>query len=287
MFGLGKKRDFLLKLLGSGVFLFGLSYVSWGYTWLGLLGLFFMSVAMHYRSTYWLLKKLDLGPVLKEVDDVHLSPVLDRLAKKYEIRKPKIFKTKTPSPLVLGLGHKEDSIIAYSEPFFNKLSLSEKEALLEIAFMKIETEFSRNLEFVTHLNSLLLFVGSKMDLVIAFIIGLKRNKNTPNQHYVIFARLSVLAIRTINFLYMNQKVFYRFDESVYHSNPHLALALNKTLIYSPLEKKSVNPLLGPFNFCNFPRYVNWHKYLEIQPDIETRLSGFQKDRNLMLQSLTI
>lgn len=287
MFGLGKKREFLLKLFCGGFLLVGLSFVSWGYSWVGLFAIFILSLALHYKSTHWILKKLDLGPEPTSIDDIHLTPVLGRLAKKYEVNMPKLYRTKTPAPLVLGLGHRDDSIIAYSEPFFNKLSSSEKEALLEIAFQKIESEFCRNIEFVTHLNSMILFVGSKLDLVIAFVIGLKRNKNIESQHYVIFSRFSLVAIRLINYFYMNAKVFQRFDESTYQNNPHLALALNKTLIYSPLEKKSVDPLLCPFNFCNFPRYVHWHRHLEIQPDIESRLSGFQKDRNLMLQSLTI
>lgn len=287
MFGLGKKREFLLKLFCGGLLIVGLSFVSWGYAWIGLFAIFILSLALHYNSTYWILKKLDLGPEPTSIDDIHLSPVLGRLAKKYEVNTPQLYRTKIPAPLVLGLGHRDASIIAYSEPFFNKLSPAEKEALLEIAFQKIESEFCHNIEFVTHLNSLILFIGSKMDLVIAFVIGLKRNKNIESQHYVIFSRFSLVAIRLINYFYMNTKVFQRFDESTYQNNPHLALALNKTLIYSPLEKKSVDPLLCPFNFCNFPRYVLWHRHLEIQPDIESRLSDFQKDKNLMLQSLTI
>lgn len=287
MFGLGKKREFLLKLLCGGIFIFLLSFVSWGYAWAGIIVIASLSLALHYKSTDWILHKLDLGPEPRAIDDIHLTPVLERLAKKYEISVPKIYRTNTPAPLVLGLGHKDNCVIAYSGPFFNKLSLSEKEALLEIACNKIESEFCRNIEFVTHLNSLILNIGSKMDLVIAFVIGLKRNKNIESHHYILFSRLSVSLIRVINYFYMNKKVFHKFDVNTYQSNPHLALALNKTLIYSPLEKKAVNSLLCPFNFCNFPRYVPWHKHFEMQPSIENRLNGFQKDRNLMLQSLTI
>jgi hypothetical protein len=287
MLGLGKKREFLLKLLCGGLLLFGLSLVSWGLIWVGLVFILVISIALHYNSTRWILKKLDLGPEAHNSDDVHISPIIKALANKYEITKPLIYKTKTPGPLVLGLGSKEASVIAISEPFFNKLTLNEKEALLEIAIHKIETEFCKNIEFVTHLNSLILFIGSKLDLVIAFAIGLKRNKNVETYHYVLFTRFSVFIIRIINYFYMNKKIFSKFDEITYQNNSHLVLALNKTLIYSPLEKKTINPLLCPFNFCNLPRYVSWHKHLEIQPDIETRLFDLQKDKNLMLESLTI
>ena len=287
MFGLGKKREFLLKLACYGIILFGLSFAGWAFLWLGLLLLLTVSITLYYNSTSWILKKLDLGPETQASEDIHLVPILEQLAKKYEIKKPTLYKVKTPSPLVLGLGSRDSSAIAYSEPFLNKLSTSEKEALLEIAVHKIESEFCKNIEFVTHLNSLILFVGSKLDLIIAFIIGLKRNKKTETQHYILFSRFSMMGIRAINYFYMNRKVFAKFDDITYQINPHLVLALNKTLIYSPLEKKSVNPLLTPFNFCNFPRYVQWHRYFEIQPEIENRLNSFQSDRNLMLQSLSI
>lgn len=287
MFGLGKKREFLLKLLCYGIILFSFSFIGWGFVWLGLLLVFALTIALHYNSTNWILKKLDLGPDLRSSEDIHLGPILERLSKKYEIQKPTLYKVKTPAPLVLGLGSRDKSVIAYSETFLNKLSSNEKEALLEIAIHKIESEFCKNIEFVTHLNSLILFIGSKLDLVIAFIIGLKRNKNINNQYYILFSRFSVVGIKIINYFYMNKKVFLNFDTVTYQNNPHLVLALNKTLIYSPLEKKSVPPLLCPFNFCNFPSYVSWHRHFEVQPNIETRLNNFQKDRNLMLQSLTI
>lgn len=287
MFGLGKKREFLLKLLCYGIILFGLSFAGWAFLWLGLLLVLTVSITLHYNSTQWILKKLDLGPDTQSSEDIHLVPIVEQLAKKYEINKPTLYKVKTPSPLVIGLGSRDSSYIAYSEPFLNKLSTSEKEALLEIAVHKIESEFCRNIEFVIHLNSLILFIGSKLDLVIAFIVGLKRNKKTETQHYILFSRFSMLAIRLVNHFYMNKKVFVKFDDITYQNNPHLALALNKTLIYSPLEKKSVPPLLCPFNFCNFPRYVHWHRYFEVQPEIESRLNNFQSDRNLMLQSLSI
>lgn len=287
MFGLAKKREFLLKLVCYGVLLFALSFTNWIFICCGLALMLIVAVTLHYQSTNLILNKLDVGPNSTPSEDIHLAPILERLTQKYEIKKPTVYKTNTPSPLVLGLGDKNSGIIAYSQPFFDKLSSNEKEALLEIAIHKIESEFCKNIEFVTHLNSLLLFIGSKLDLIIAFIVGLKRNKDIQGQHYIFFSRISMVFLRVINYVYMNPKFFKQFDEITYQNNHHLSIALSKTLIYSPLEKKSINPLLCPFNFCNFPRYVYWQRHFEIQPQIETRLKNFQKSKNLMLQSLTI
>ncbi len=287
MLGLGKRREFLLKLLISGFFLISLSIVSWAMVWFGVLMIATVSILLHYYSTQWILSKLDLGPDAINKDDVHISPVLERLAKKYEIQKPSLYKSKSPTPLVMGLGSKESSVICISELFFNKLSQEEKESLLELAVIKIESEFCKNTEFIVHINSVILFIGSRLDLVIAIIVGLKKNKNINTHHYIFFSRISLILIRAINYFYMNEKTFLKFDETTYQNNTHLILALNKTWIYSPLEKKSTHPLLSPFNFCNFPRYVNWHKHLEVQPAIDFRTHDLQKDKNLMLESLTI
>ncbi len=214
MFGLGKKRDFLLKLFSSGILLFGLSFTNWIFTIGALVVLIGFFLLLHYQSTNWLIGKLDLGPNSRPFEDIHLAPMLDRLTIKYEINKPALYRVQIPSPLVIGLGDKSSSAIVYSQPFFDKLSLNEKEALLEIAIYKIESEFCKNIEFVTHLNSLILFFGSKLDLLIAFIIGLKRNKKIESQHYIIFSRFSMLFLRLINYFYMDQKFFKQFDETL-------------------------------------------------------------------------
>lgn len=287
MLGLGKRREFLLKFLISGLFLLLLSLISWAMVWFGVLIIGVLSILLNYYSTYWILKKLDLSPEDQSRDDIYITPILERLSKKYEIEKPLLYKTKSPSPLVLSLGSKEMSMICISEIFFKKLSQPEKESLLELAIIKIESEFCKNTEFIVHVNSLILFIGSRLDLIIALIIGLKKNKNIDTHHYILFSRISMILIRLINYFYMNKKIFLKFDEITYQNNTHLILALNKTSIYSPLEKKSTHPLLSPFNFCNFPRYVNWHKHLDVQPTINERTHSLQKDKNLMLESLTI
>lgn len=287
MLGLGKRREFTLKLIVGLIFLFTLSLIGWGAIWVGVLTLASTSFFLKHRSTSLVLKKLDLGPDSRPSDDLTITPMLENLAKKYEIAKPLLYKTKRPSPMVVGLGSKENPIIALSEPYFSKLSSNEKEALLELAVLKIESEFCKNTEFITLLNLGILFVGSRLDLIIALIIGLKKKKNIDTHHYILFSRFSLFFMRLINYFYMNPKLFNKFDETTYQNNTHLILALHKTLIYAPLEKKSTHPLLNPFNFCNFPRYVNWHKYLEVQPSIDSRLIELQKDKNLMLESLTI
>ncbi len=287
MLGLGKRREFLLKLLICGLFLILLSLISWAMVWFGVLIIATLSIFLNYYSTQLILKKLDLGPEDQSRDDVHITPILERLSKKYEIERPALYKTKSPSPLVLALGSKDMGVICISEIFFKKLSQPEKESLLELAVIKIESEFCKNTEFIVHINSLILFIGSRLDLVIAIIIGLKKNKNIDTHHYILFSRFSLIFIRVINYFYMNKKIFLKFDEITYQNNSHLILALNKTSIYSPLEKKSTHPLLSAFNFCNFPRYVNWHKHLDVQPVIDERSHELQKDKNLMLESLTI
>lgn len=287
MFGLGQRREFIFKFVIFGAFLMLLSFISWSMVWLGVLLIGLTSLFLNYYSTKLILKKLDLGPEVLCREDSIISPILERLSKKYDIQKPVLYKSKSLSPLVLAIGSKKHGVICIGELFFNKLTVQEKESLLELAVIKIESDFCKNTEFIIHVNSLILFVGSKMDLLIAFIIGLKKSKSNDAQHYILFSRLSLVLIRLINYFYVNTNTFLKFDEIAYQNNTHFILALNKTWIYAPLEKKSINPLLSPLNFCNFPRYVGWHKQLEVQPSIDLRSFHLQKDKNLMLESLTI
>lgn len=287
MLGIGKRREFLLKLLCITIFLAALSFTGSNALWLGVLFVLVVGAVLNLKSTDWIIKKLDLRPEAVLADDLLIKARVDELAKKYEIKIPRIYIVKQIAPLVLAVGDSRYSFLVVSKGFFDKLSLKEKDALLELSITKIESGFCKNIEFVTHLNSTLLYIGSKLDLVIALITGIKKNKTVETQHYILFSRIAMVFVRSINYFYMNEKVFYNFDTTAFQNNKYLLLALNKTALFSPLEKKSFSPLLNPFNFCNFPRYVKWQKHLEAQPSIESRLATLQNDQKLMLESLTI
>ena len=289
MLELIKWREFFLKIFVFLTLLLIFNQFNWMGTSIGLITLVMTGLYLRYNSTKWLLSWLDLGPEVLHVDKFMLRKNVLSLSKKYDIPPPSIYKLNVTTPIVLGLGSKNSSYILVSKAFFEKLSEEERNALLELTIAKIESNFFKNIEFVTLIHFFILGIGAKIDLFLAFLVGLKRKKQRGNRFYIIFARISVFIIRTINYYYFytNQKVLLKFDEQTYQNNPHILLALKKAQIYSPFKQTIFDPLFTPFNFANIPHYVPWHRHFKVYPDIEQRIYFMQQDKNLALESLAI
>lgn len=281
-----KHYEFSLKLL----FTLATASVSFFLGWSGFIfALFALTVFwLFYRhnSTQWILHSLDLGPDAAENDSLTLTQQAQHLAQKYRMTTPKVYRISHPLPIVLGLGSTENPILVVGAQFFEKLSPSERLAALELAIYKIESNFTRYIEFITLFNLALINIGSKMDFLIVLITGIKNKKNHKNRNYILFSRLFSLVIFAINSIYLRTSFFLQVDETIYHSNPSLLLALKKAELYTPQDYKSFEPLLSPFNFSNIPTQSKLEKRFQKQPSLKQRIEFLQKDKNLMMESLT-
>ncbi|MCO5114604.1 MAG: hypothetical protein M9899_10595 [Bdellovibrionaceae bacterium] len=281
-----KHYEFSLKLFVTLAIAAAAFVMSWSSFIFALFALTVFWGLYSRNSTRWLLRTLDLGPESEENDLLSLTQQAQHLAQKYGISTPKIYRIQHPLPVVLGLGSARSPILVVSAHFFDKLSPSERLALLEVAIYKIECNFTRYTEFITLFNLALIEIGSKMDFLIVLITGIKNKKNHNRRNYILFSRLFAILIYTINSIYVRTSFFLKVDEAVYHNNPSLLLALKKTELYTPTEFKSMEPLLSPFNFSNFATQSNLEKRFQKQPSLKQRVEFLQKDKNLMMESLT-
>lgn len=281
-----KHYEFSLKLLVSFAIAGGAFFISWSGFIFSLFALTVFWLLYRRNSTAWILKTLDLGPDSAENDLLSLTQQAQHLAQKYGMASPKVYRIQHPLPVVLGLGTAKKPILVVSAHFFDKLTSSERLALLEMAIYKIECNFARYIEFITLFNLAMIQIGSKMDFLIVLITGIKNKKNHNNRNYILFSRIFALLIYTINSIYIRASFFLKVDEAIYHNNAALLLALKKTELYTPTEFKSIEPLLSPFNFANFPTQSKLEKRFQKQPSLKQRIEFLQKDKNLMMESLT-
>lgn len=258
--------------------------------WSGFfVGLFVISLFWFFysrRSTRWLLKRLDLGPDAPSNATVMLNKQAEQIAQKYQMPTPKIYRIEKSIPLVMGFGNAQNPIIVISQNFYDKLSLAEKNSLLEMALYKIESGYTKNIEFATLLNLAIIDTGSKLDLLLALITGLKNKKNHGNRNYLVFARLFGLGARLINSVYIRKSFFFKVDDVLFQTNPYLLLTFKKAQLYTPKDTDSVEPLLCAFNFCNLPVLTKWERRFQRQPEFNERIETLQKEKNLMVESLT-
>lgn len=281
-----KYHEFSLKLFFTLITVGVSFFLGWSGFFIGLFAIMLFWFFYYQNSTQWLLNSLDLGPNSAQNDLLVLNNQAEHLAKKYHMPSPKIYRIQHPLPVVMGFGTAKNPILIVSQNFFEKLTTSERLALLEVAIYKIECHFSRYLEFITLFNLALINIGSKMDFFIVLITGIKNKKNHNNRNYIFFSRIVSLFIVAINAIYIRKSFFFKTDEAIYHTNPSLLLALKKAELYTPREMTTLEPLLSSFNFANLYTASKLEKRFQKQPSLKQRIEFLQKDKNLMMESLT-
>ena len=262
-------KTFLLLSLLTGIFLFI------GFLWAGTFGMtifFFIALILNF-SAYWYSDKIVLrmynAKEVKKEENPRLHQLVEKLCKRANLPKPKIYRINLPVPNAFATGRDaKHSAIAVSEPLLRSLNEAELEGVLahEISHIK-----NKDMLIATLAATLAGAIGYIAQIAwYSFFFNERRNENLLFLPLIFLAPLAATLIRLA--ISRNEEFKADRDGALISKKP-LALA-------SALEKISkfvkANPIQGnvatshlfivnPFKADSFAKLFSTH------PPVEERI----------------